>query len=68
MKNLDDLVLVEGSRHLNSVGAGARIVFDRFALDTTLAVPLTRVGILDEKPAVRLLFNLTTRLWPWSYR
>ena len=68
IKNLDDLLVVEGSRHLNSVGAGARVVFDRFALDTTLAVPLTRVGILDEKPGVRLLFNLTTRLWPWSYR
>ena len=68
VKNLDDLVEVEGSRHLNSVGAGARFNFDRFALDTTLAVPLTRVGILDEKPGVRLLFNLTTRLWPWSYR
>ena len=68
VKNLDDLVVVEGSRHLNTVGAGARIVFDRFALDTTVAVPLTRVGILDEKPGVRLLFNLTTRLWPWSYQ
>ena len=68
VKNLDDLFLVEGSRRLNSVGAGARVVFDRFALDTTLAVPLTRVGILDEKPGVRLLFNLTTRLWPWSYQ
>ena len=68
VKNLDELVVVEGSRHLNSVGAGARVVFDRFALDTTLAVPLTRVGIFDEKPGVRLLFNLTTRLWPWSYK
>ena len=68
IKNLDELTTVEGSRHLNSVGAGARVVFDRFALDTTVAVPLTRIGILDEKPGVRLLFNLTTRLWPWSYR
>ena len=66
--NRDRLVDVEGSRHLNSVGAGARINFDRFALDTSLAVPLTRVGILDEKPDPRLLVSLTTRLWPWSYR
>ena len=66
--NRDRLVEVEGSRHLNSVGAGARINFDRFALDTSLAVPLTRVGILDEKPDPRLLVSLTTRLWPWSYR
>ena len=68
VKNLDDLFVTEGSRHLNSVGAGARINYDRFSLDTTLAVPLTHVGVLDEKPAVRLLFNLTTRLWPWSYK
>jgi hemolysin activation/secretion protein len=68
VKNLDELFPVEGSRHLNSVGGGARINFDRFALDTTLAFPLTRVGILDDKPPVRLLFNLTTRLWPWSYK
>ena len=68
IQNVDELVVVEGSRHQNSVGAGARVVFDRFAFDTTLAVPLTRVGIFDEKPGVRLLFNLTTRLWPWSYR
>ena len=68
VKNLDDLVVTEGSRDLNSVGAGARINFDRFSLDTTVAVPLTRIGLLDEKPAVRLLFNLTTRLWPWSYK
>jgi hypothetical protein len=42
--------------------------FDRFALDASLAVPLTKVGILDEKPDPRLLVSLTTRLWPWSYR
>jgi hemolysin activation/secretion protein len=59
---------VEGSRHLNSVGGGARVNFDRFSLDTSLAVPLTRVGILDEKPDPRLLVSLTTRLWPWSYK
>jgi hemolysin activation/secretion protein len=67
VRNLDQLVIVDGSRHLNSVGGGARVNFDRFALDTTLAVPLTRVGLFDEKPSPRLLVSLTTRLWPWSY-
>jgi hemolysin activation/secretion protein len=68
IRNLDDLVVVEGSRRLNSIGGGARINFDRFAIDTSLAVPLTKVGILDEKPDPRLLVSLTTRLWPWSYK
>jgi hemolysin activation/secretion protein len=68
VRNLDRLVDVEGSRHLNAVGGGARVNFDRFSLDTSLAVPLTRVGILDEKPDPRLLVSLTTRLWPWSYK
>jgi hemolysin activation/secretion protein len=67
VKNLDDVV-AEGSRRLHSVGAGARLGFDRFALDAGLAVPLTRVGLFDEKPSPRLLVSLTTRLWPWSYR
>jgi hemolysin activation/secretion protein len=68
VKNLDHLVELDVSNHLNSVGAGARLSFDRFALDTTLAVPLTHVGILDIKPDPRLLVSLTTRLWPWSYK
>jgi hemolysin activation/secretion protein len=68
VRNLDRLVEVEGSRRINSVGGGARINFDRFALDTTLAVPLTQVGLLDRKPDPRLLISLTSRLWPWSYQ
>jgi len=44
-----------------------RVSFDRFRLDTALAIPMERVGLLDEKPGPRLLFSLTTRLWPWSY-
>jgi hemolysin activation/secretion protein len=67
VRNLDD-VIIEGSRRLHSVGGGARINFDRFALDASLAVPLTKVGILDEKPDPRLLVSLTSRLWPWSYK
>jgi hemolysin activation/secretion protein len=68
VRNLDRLTEVEGREHLNSVGGGARINFDRFALDASLAVPLTRVGIDDKKPDPRFLVSLTTRLWPWSYR
>jgi hemolysin activation/secretion protein len=68
VRNRDRLVVVEGSEHLNSVGGGARVNFDRFALDASLAVPLTRVGFDDKRPDPRFLLSLTTRLWPWSYR
>ena len=68
VKNLDKLFIVAGSKHLDSVGAGARISFDRFALDAALAVPLTRIGIDNRRPDPRLLISLTTRLWPWSIR
>jgi hemolysin activation/secretion protein len=68
IRNRDRLVAVAGSEHLNSVGAGARVSFDRFALDASLAVPLTRIGIENKKPDPRVLISLTTRLWPWSYR
>ncbi|HEX2803075.1 MAG TPA: ShlB/FhaC/HecB family hemolysin secretion/activation protein [Sphingomicrobium sp.] len=66
--NLDRLTIVEGARHLDSIGAGARVAYDRFMLDAAIAVPLTRVGLLDEKPDPRFLISLTTRLWPWSYQ
>jgi hemolysin activation/secretion protein len=68
VRNRDRLVVVEGSEHLDSVGGGARVNFDRFALDASLAVPLTRIGIEDKRPDPRFLLSLTTRLWPWSYR
>ena len=63
-----DLSGVDGSEHLNSVGGGARVNFDRFALDASVAVPLTRIGFDDKRPDPRFLLSLTTRLWPWSYR
>ena len=66
VKNLDRLFNIDGSTHLNSVGGGARVSFNRFALDAALAVPLSRVGIDDRRPPVRFLISLTTRLWPWS--
>ena len=66
--NLDKLSELEGREHLNSVGAGARIGFDRFALDAALAIPLTRIGLDNKRPPTRFLVSLTSRLWPWSYR
>lgn len=68
VSNLDKLVLVAGSKHLDSVGGGARVSFDRFTLDAGLAIPLTRIGVPGRKPDPRFLVSLTTRLWPWSYR
>lgn len=66
--NLDELVEIDQPSRLHSVGAGARLLFDRFALDTALAVPLSRIGVDRERPDVRILVSLTTRLWPWSLR
>ena len=65
---LDRLFVEDSSRHLNSVGGGARYAFNRFFLDAAVAVPLTHVGLLDRKPDPRVLISLTTRLWPWSLR
>jgi hemolysin activation/secretion protein len=62
-----DGVIIAGRQHLNSVGTGARINWDRFVLDAGLAVPLTRIGPLSHRPGARLLVSLTTRLWPWKY-
>ena len=66
--NLDKLFVVPGSDHVNSVGGGARVNFQRFALDAALAIPLTRIGIDDRKPDPRFLVSLTSRLWPWSFQ
>ncbi len=68
VSNRDRLLILDQSNHLDSVGAGARVAFDRFALDASLAAPLTRVGLDKKRPDPRLLISLTTRLWPWSYR
>jgi hemolysin activation/secretion protein len=66
--NLDKLFIIPGSDHVDSAGGGARVTFDRFALDAALAVPLTRIGFDNHKPGPRFLISLTSRLWPWSYR
>lgn len=67
VRNRGNLVVVPGAEHLDSVGAGARVNFNRFALDAAFAVPLTRVGLDRKKPGPRFLVSLTTRLFPWSY-
>ena len=66
VSNRDKLLVTDISKRLSSVGGGARFAFNRFALDAAIAVPLTRVGLLDEKPDPRFLISLTSRLWPWS--
>jgi hemolysin activation/secretion protein len=67
VRNHGDALIVQGKQHLNSVGAGARVNWDRFTLDAGVAVPLTHIGLLNEKPDPRILISLTTRLWPWRY-
>jgi hemolysin activation/secretion protein len=64
--SLERLLVVDQPVELNSVGGGARISFNRFALDTGIAVPLSAVGIPARKPDPRFLISLTTRVWPWS--
>jgi len=67
VRNRDRTVVIPGREHLNSIGAGARVNWDRFVLDAALAVPLTHVGALNRKPDPRFLVSLTSRLWPWRY-
>ena len=67
VRNRDKLLPVVGREHLNSVGAGARMNWDRFVLDAGVAVPLTHLGPFDKRPDPRVLISLTTRLWPWRY-
>jgi hemolysin activation/secretion protein len=62
-----DSIIIAGRQHLNSVGAGARVNWNRFVVDAALAIPLSRVGPLDRRPDPRFLVSLTTRLWPWKY-
>jgi hemolysin activation/secretion protein len=67
VSNGDHVSSTGGRQNLNSVGTGLRVSWQRFSLDTSLAVPLSRVGFLNRRPSPRLLISLTTRLWPWSY-
>src|SRR5260221_2043130 len=67
VSNRDHISSTGGPEHLQSVGAGLRMSWQRFSVDTNLAVPLSRVGFLNRRPDPRLLISLTTRLWPWTY-
>jgi hemolysin activation/secretion protein len=67
VRNRDKLFPLVGREHLNSVGAGARVNWNRFILDAGVAVPLTHLGPLNKRPDPRVLISLTTRLWPWRY-
>ena len=54
-----------GAEHLKSAGGGVRAELgDRFRLDTSLAVPLEKAGILQRKGDIRLLVTLTGRILP----
>jgi hemolysin activation/secretion protein len=67
VRNHDRSLVIAGREHLNSVGGGARVNWDRFVLDAALAVPLTHIGPLNQRPDPRVLVSLTSRLWPWRY-
>lgn len=67
VRNRDKIALTTGRQHLTSLGGGARVNWNRFTLDSTLAIPLTRLGPLNRRPSPRFLLSLTTRLWPWKY-
>ena len=67
VRNRGKFTIAGAADHLDSVGWGARVNFDRFVLDAALAVPLTRVGLDHKRPGARFLVSLTTRLFPWSY-
>ncbi len=57
------------AQRLTSVGGGVRATIDdRARLDLTLAVPTNRAGLQTRRGDVRLLFSLTTKLWPWGNR
>jgi hemolysin activation/secretion protein len=67
VSNRDHISSTGGPERLHSIGTGLRVSWQRFQLDTSLAVPLSRVGFDNSRPPARLLVSLTTRLWPWKY-
>jgi hemolysin activation/secretion protein len=55
-----------GAERIASIGGGVRgEVADRVRIEATLAKPLRRAGLLDQRPGWRALFTLTTRFLPW---
>ena len=64
----EDRLLAAGDAEVTSVGGGVRAAWgDRLRLEVTLAAPLDRTAFAPERD-VRLLFTLTTQLWPWRSR
>lgn len=68
VRDRGQLPVTPGVDHLDSVGVGARVNFERFTIDSSMAIPLTRIGVPARKPPLRFLISLTTRLFPWSYQ
>ncbi len=55
--------------HLMSTGGGVRAAIgDRFRLDTSVAVPLSKLAALGGRGNIRILVNLTMNLLPWKHR
>jgi len=56
-----------GRSNLYSAGGGLRAAWgNRARLDLTVAVPLTRAGLLAAKPDPRVLLSLTAQVLPWN--
>ena len=69
IRNEDVVFALAERRSLLSVGGGLRAAFgDGARLEAMVAVPLERAGLQAQRGGPRLLFSLTTRLWPWSFR
>ena len=57
------------AQHLTSTGGGVRAAIgDRFKLETSLAVPVSKLAALGGRGNVRILVNLTMNLLPWKRR
>jgi hemolysin activation/secretion protein len=55
-----------GRSNLYSAGGGVRAAWgNRARLDLTVAVPLTRAGLLATRPDPRVLLSLTAQVLPW---
>jgi hemolysin activation/secretion protein len=66
--NEDPSLTGTNPQELSSIGAGIRADWgNRLRFDVALAVPLERAGFQTERGDVRLLFNITTLLLPWSF-
>jgi hemolysin activation/secretion protein len=66
--NQDPSLTGANPQELSSIGAGIRAGWgNRLRFDAAVAVPMERAGFQTERGDVRLLFNITTLLLPWSF-